>query len=258
MSTSLLKSLLLAATLSVLVGCASEVQTIAPNLKTVDIPPLRTEQTVELGGTVASKGMFYTYPGIYLKNTVHAGDGFWKQKLTLQPQLLMAKIEDDQWTYYEGDHVVEYIMGSTHPVHGGLRISRLAANKAASSAIDNQAPAPDMANPTFRRYEIFARGQYMVPNTTPIFDPVEVNAGDQSAYMQNFLYSGRSGDTVKFLYKQFSNSMPGASFTQNIQYDLKESHVISFRGLKIEILEATNDKLKYKVITTFPDSMEIQ
>ena len=44
------------------------------------------------------------------------------------------------------------------------------------------------------------------------------------------------------------------AFTQDIQYDLKESNIIGFKGVRIEIIEATNRHIKYKVLNSFPDS----
>ena len=42
-------------------------------------------------------------------------------------------------------------------------------------------------------------------------------------------------------------------FTQEVQYDLSESSTIGFKGARIEIAEATNTYLSYKVIESFPD-----
>ena len=41
------------------------------------------------------------------------------------------------------------------------------------------------------------------------------------------------------------------AFTQDLQYDLTESKVIGFRGLRIEIISATNIKIEYKVLNHF-------
>ena len=43
------------------------------------------------------------------------------------------------------------------------------------------------------------------------------------------------------------------AFAQEVQYDLGEDSVIGFKGVRIEVVEATNRLLTYKVLTSFPD-----
>jgi len=42
-------------------------------------------------------------------------------------------------------------------------------------------------------------------------------------------------------------------FSQEVLYDLSEGNIIGFKGARIEIIEATNFNLKYKVIKSFPE-----
>ena len=69
-------------------------------------------------------------------------------------------------------------------------------------------------------------------------------------------YIGKSKNTIKLLYREFYSSDTSSDnlsirppFTHEITYDLDESNLINLRNIKIQIIEATNQKIKYKVIS---------
>jgi hypothetical protein len=69
---------------------------------------------------------------------------------------------------------------------------------------------------------------------------------------QRLIYNGRVGNYVKFTYREFSASgMARMPFTQDVQYDLDKGAVIGFKGVRIEILDATNRKIQYRVLRHF-------
>ncbi|MAD94765.1 MAG: hypothetical protein CML33_04625 [Rhodobacteraceae bacterium] len=71
---------------------------------------------------------------------------------------------------------------------------------------------------------------------------------------QRFIYNGRIGDTLKFSYREFTVSgYARDAFTQDVQYDLKEGSIIGFKGARVEVIEATNREITYKVIAYFSD-----
>lgn len=74
---------------------------------------------------------------------------------------------------------------------------------------------------------------------------------DKNYFNREFLYTGKNGNVVKFTYREFSNSLARPAFYQDVEYDLNESNIIGFRGMRIEILEATNTKINYKILNGF-------
>ena len=65
---------------------------------------------------------------------------------------------------------------------------------------------------------------------------------------KELLYNGKSKDTIKMTYREFQNDMARPAFFQDLSYDLIESKIIGFKGTQIEIIDATNSEIKYKVI----------
>ncbi|MFY7964353.1 MAG: hypothetical protein ACOVO1_05615 [Chitinophagaceae bacterium] len=69
--------------------------------------------------------------------------------------------------------------------------------------------------------------------------------------MLEFIYNGKLNNSLKFTYREYLNDNARPAFTQDLQYDLNEGNIIGFKGLRIEIISATNIKLKYKVLNYF-------
>jgi len=64
------------------------------------------------------------------------------------------------------------------------------------------------------------------------------------------LYQGKIGNKIKISYREFIENMSRPAFTQNINYELNKNKttIIGFKGLRIEILKATNFNITYRVI----------
>lgn len=70
-------------------------------------------------------------------------------------------------------------------------------------------------------------------------------------FKKEFIYNGKVGNNVKFIYREFINDMARPAFNQDLQYDLAESNTIGFKGLRIEIIKATNTSIEYKILSDF-------
>jgi hypothetical protein len=71
---------------------------------------------------------------------------------------------------------------------------------------------------------------------------------DIEKFRGELVYSGRSGNTVRFSYREFSNDLARPAFTQDLSYDLDAGDTVSFRGLTLRITEATNDHVIATVV----------
>ena len=68
-------------------------------------------------------------------------------------------------------------------------------------------------------------------------------------FEQNLIYGGRADNVIKVMYREFGNGYARQAFHQELQYDLKESSTISFREFSIEVIEANNSSVKFKVLS---------
>lgn len=67
------------------------------------------------------------------------------------------------------------------------------------------------------------------------------------------LYQGKVGNSIKISFREFKDNMARPAFTQDIDYELnkQDNTIIGFKGLRIEVLKATNMDITYKVIKDY-------
>lgn len=70
-------------------------------------------------------------------------------------------------------------------------------------------------------------------------------------FVQELLYNGRSGDTIRLTYREFAEDLTRPTTTQELQYDLAASPVVGFRNVRLEVLEANNTEVQFRLDQTF-------
>jgi len=69
-----------------------------------------------------------------------------------------------------------------------------------------------------------------------------------SCYSYEFIYNGKSNNTLKFIYREFIKDLARPSFTQELQYNLDESNIVGFKNMRLEVIKATNSEIEYKIL----------
>lgn len=77
----------------------------------------------------------------------------------------------------------------------------------------------------------------------------------RDSFQQTLIYSGRIGNKINIGYREFSNNLARPAFSNNVEYDLSQSMTIGYKGAQLEIIEATNQLIKYRVIRNFNDAV---
>lgn len=70
-------------------------------------------------------------------------------------------------------------------------------------------------------------------------------------FQQTLIYSGRIGDKLNISYREFSGGMARDAFTNSIEYDLSVSNTVGYKGALLEVIEADNRKITYKLLRNF-------
>lgn len=78
-----------------------------------------------------------------------------------------------------------------------------------------------------------------------------VNPDCQNCFKQEFIFNGKVGNNLKFIYREYINDMARPAFNQDLQYDLEESTTVGFKGLRLEVLDASNTSITYKLLSSF-------
>lgn len=219
------------AALCLLASCVSAKRAITPATEIVDMPGLGIASTAELGNTLLAKGKIATCDAIFLKEQAVAGGGQGIVSLIVEPQTLLAGIEDDKWIYFFANRVIQRWNTGDRLTMGGLKLSK-------------------QDRRTLQAFNEIVEGLPM--SNLPRFDLGKSQALGTPSFKQELIYNGRSGDTIRVLYREIAGDIMRAPFTQEAQYDLKDGNTIGFKGARIEVLEASNTSLSYKVLESFP------
>ncbi|MFL9834983.1 hypothetical protein [Chryseobacterium terrae] len=73
----------------------------------------------------------------------------------------------------------------------------------------------------------------------------------KACFKQEFIFNGKVDNNLKFVYREYSENMARPAFTQDLQYDINESKTVGFKGLRIEVIKATNTQIEYKILSDF-------
>lgn len=78
-----------------------------------------------------------------------------------------------------------------------------------------------------------------------------ITRNDPANFGQQLLYQGKSGNTLKLSYREFTGDMARPAFTQDLTFDLSDGPVIGTKGARVEVLEATNTSIRYRLLQPF-------
>ena len=161
-------------------GCTSTT-VLLPTVRRIDIPPVGVETSAELGDTILAKGRIVEYDALLLHQAVEfRTTGY---RVHIPAQRLVATREDSRWTYYYAVEMYSVGFGLRSDLgrKGGIKISK--------------------TDP--ERVMLFEESNFdQEPSTEVVFERTTAEATNEPSFRQELIYNGRSGDTVKFLYRE--------------------------------------------------------
>lgn len=212
----------------VLTSCATTNTNYQPTFIQISDPPLNSIVEAEVGETMLRQGKYVETDAIFIPSEVRLG-------------LLGAyKLQRGYYVKEGGNEKNEFFQPERSAEGGRVDVAALAdpyktvlvprsGKKVCGVSVFGGKVCED--NIQFRRLK----------------RPVLTSDG----FQQTLIYSGRIGNNVNISYREFSNSMARPAFNNEVEYDLGESNVVGYKGAEIEIIEATNRLIKYRVIRNF-------
>ncbi|CAD9197495.1 hypothetical protein QAC21B_03669 [Acinetobacter bohemicus] len=73
----------------------------------------------------------------------------------------------------------------------------------------------------------------------------------EHSFQQTLIYSGKVGNKINISYREFSGSLARPAFNNDVEYDLNQSRQIGYKGALLEIADANNQSITYKVLKNF-------
>jgi hypothetical protein len=88
-------------------------------------------------------------------------------------------------------------------------------------------------------------------DTEHAYERVERPVVGPNNFQQTLIYNGRVGDRIRIGYREFSGDVARPAFSNEVDYDLSESREITYRGARLRIIEANNQRIDYVVLSNF-------
>jgi len=207
-------------------GCASPQFNYSAQVTAISEPPLNTTQMSHVGDILLRQGKYTEHDAIYIPVKADIGLAY-----TLLAGYYLKHGEDDNAEYYlpgggdEAGHVQKAALADPWKsvmTKKGLQSLCVVTVFNLASCSDNM---------------IFERRK------KPILT--------HDSFQETLIYNGKVGSKINVGYREFSGSLARPAFNNNVEYDLSESNTIGYKNAKLEIIEATNQYIKYRVIENF-------
>lgn len=217
-------------------GCVNAPRIEIP-VSIIDRPSMNQAANAELGATILEQGRYRVSDALIARNDIVWDMGPLRVKVTIPSGILIAEQRDAEFTYYFSNRTT-----ARDPLTGeALAWQR---NAALRIRIDNFSDVRGVALPT---------GESFLISPAPILERTRIPLLDATGFRKELVYGGRSGDILKFQYREVSGNAVQPRINQDIEWNLHDGMVVSFKGAKIEVLDATNARLSYEVRSSFTD-----
>jgi hypothetical protein len=217
-----MKKLLAILALVSMLSCGVHTTPSNPESYTSNIPALNTTNKTEIGITLVTKESGYKYEAIKILKTLEVRMQSGKRSELKKGDVYIQDLDTKKYNLYSNPY--DSSLGIAIPESGGKALIYF--------------NSPTGINTFNIRDEI---------EFEKTFAPVT----KKEYFKQEFIYNGRVGNALKFIYREYADDLARSAFTQDLQYDLTESKTIGFRGLRIEVISATNTIIEYKLLNQF-------
>lgn len=224
----LIKILLLLPAVLTLIGCAAPKHNYMPETLDISEPPIGSINVAYVGDNMVRQGSFKEHDAVLLDEQVTVGG---IGNYTFTPGHFLKTGEDESLEFYRpSSH-----SGSGQVIRGAITdpFQSMAARK---------------NEQTLCGISVF---NAIVCKEGVNFKRVKQPIATADNFQQTLIYSGKVGNKINIGYREFSANVARPAFNNDVEYDLAESKVIGYKGAVLEILEATNQSIKYRVIRNF-------
>lgn len=227
-----MKKLLIATLSFVLLGCVSDIKyNYMPQVTPKSYPELNAITTTYIGDNMLNQGEVKLMDAISFPTTTEITRPF--HAYIIEPGDYLKLGENKNHLFFsasseDGNAIVKTFTSSPPPI--GIRVRK--------DNAENEVCISFSAGTDFCNYN----KQYTFK---------KVNITSQRKFQQTLIYNGKVGNKINIGYQEFNNDLTHPTFSNNAEYDLSSSKVIRYKGAVIEVLEATNQYIKYKLISNF-------
>lgn len=209
-------------------GCATPTYNYRPLTVDISDPPLGEIRVAKVGDNLLRQGKFQERDALRLEQSVRVGT---IGTYTFLPGHYVKTGENSSGEFFDA---------STEPGSGRVEVGALADPFEALLAPKGQDGLCGVST---------LGGK--VCNKLAQFTRLKLPVASADAFQQSLLYSGKVGNKINIGYREFAGNTARPAFNNDVEYDLSESRIIGYKGAEIEVLDANNREIRYRVIRNF-------
>jgi hypothetical protein len=218
----------------VLTACATPKHNYQAATTNISEPPLNSINTKQVGDEMLKQGKFREHDALYVTSQLKPHWAY-----TVFPGYYLKSGEDESNEHYR--------IGGAGEESGYIEKAALADSY--KSLLLKKDTGVLCVVTVFNATACFN-------NITDGFEKVKKPITTQDTIQRTLIYSGKSGNKINVGYREFSGNIARPAFSNNVEYDLEESKQIGYKGALLEIIEATNTFIKYKVLSNFNNAAQ--
>lgn len=219
---------------TLLAGCATSTRPVASRIETIDRPGANEIATANLGDSLLTRGVVFWRQAIRTSGPAQINIGIGNTVVT-PPGVYVLRAEDDKNRYFFGGPPVQSGIVGFEWTGGGVCVSKTTGTISGLFQLQGMCPSNNLIAPSYENL------------TVP-------DAAVSDIWRKELIYNGRSGDTIRVIYREYSGDLARPAFTQELQYDLSQQMEIGFREVRLQVESATNTSIRYRVLQTFDGS----
>lgn len=223
-----MEKLLPTLTLACLFGCATANYNYVPEMASLNEPELGVVVTAYVGDSMLRQGTYTKHEAINVIDDITLG---MLGEYTLSRGFFLKRGQNDKYTTYTSPLTTD---------GGAITAAPLA----------DPVQAVIVYHGTSKICTLTYLGGTDCTNSES-FERTYYEKASRNDFQQTLIYSGRIGDKINIGYREFSSDYARPAFNNDVEYDLSVSATIGYKGASIEVIEATNQFIKYRVLTNF-------
>lgn len=227
----MLRRILLVGFACSLIGCATPREFYRAKVIAISYPAVGEVATARPGDNLIEQGTQREYDAIELTAPFSVGGTF--GSFVLPPGRYLKASETDLYEVFTWDNSTGLAQGGV--VSGGEMLLEIAlVKKEASKLVIIKTVS----------------GKYFAADSHP-FERIKATVLDRDSFQQTLIYGGAIGNKINISYREFAGGMARGAFTNAAEYDRSESNTISYKGAQIEVIDANNQLIRYRVVSNF-------
>lgn len=190
--------------------------------------------SANLGESLITRGVVFWGQAIRTSQPAQINIGI-GNTVVAPPGVYVLRAEDDKNRYFFGGPPVQSGIVGFEWTGGGLCVGKATGTITGLFQLRGMCPSNNLISPSYENL------------TVP-------DGGIADVWRKELIYNGRSGDTIRVIYREYSGDLARPAFTQELQYDLSQQTEIGFREVRLQVEAATNTSIRYRVLQTFSGS----